>query len=419
MRFNYLISGLLIFFLFGTAHAQSLAQLQEIATQNRKLVEKYRNNIRKGEADVNIGKSAFLPSADVSYIANRLDKDGLTENRQNSAFMGVLSYNIFAGFRDKYNLQAAEMIKKALDYELEKTIQDLKYRVAVRYVEIFGKKGSLTVAQDDYALLKKRYEDAQSRYNVGLIRKNDLLKINVEMDDAEQRLKRADAELMKSLNALCYEIDSPVDFKALNFSEFNTFPQTMNEAEYSARMSEKRSDIKALDMVIAADESRVLAAKSVFYPSADIQGSYKPAGNDYLLGTMSNETGEELRLQLVVRMNLFDGFRKYDTIRKAKLEVVNARHDLDELKSTLSTDLKNTLLDYDVAIKNMKVASGSIVQAEENLRITDISFKEGVQTATDVLDAISYLSRAKNNFVNARSDVFANFYKLTRLTDDF
>jgi outer membrane protein TolC len=409
----------LIFLCFNTAYAESLADLQERAVQNRELIEKYRNNIIKGELDVRVSKSALMPSADVSYVANRLDKDGLTENRENSALAWILSYNIFAGFRDKYNIRAAEQIKKSQEYELEKTVQDIKYRVAGRYVEIYGKKGSQAVSQDECNLLQKRYEDAENRYNVGLIRKNDLLKIKVEMDDAEQRLKKAGAETMKSVNGLAFEIDSPVDPKALNFSEFNTVSQIRDEEYYRSRMFEKRSDIKALEMVIQANENRVLVAKSAYYPSVDIQGSYKPAGNDYALGTMNNEKGEELRLQLLVRMNLFDGFKKDNTIRKADVEVINARYDMDELKKSLNTDLKNTLLDYDVAVKNMKVAEASIVQAEENLRITDASYKEGVDTTTGVLDAIFYLSRAKNNFINARNEVFANYYKLTRLTDDF
>ncbi len=72
-----------------------------------------------------------------------------------------------------------------------------------------------------------------------------------------------------------------------------------------------------------------------------------------------------------------------------------------------------------MALKNLKVAESSISQADENLRITDISFKEGVETAADVLDAIFYLSRAKYNVINARNEVFLYYYRLVRITDDF
>ncbi len=58
------------------------------------------------------------------------------------------------------------------------------------------------------------------------------------------------------------------------------------------------------------------------------------------------------------------------------------------------------------------------MQAEENFRITDVSFKEGVETTTDVLDAIFYLSRAKYNFINARNKLFLDYYRLLRITDD-
>jgi outer membrane protein TolC len=118
-------------------------------------------------------------------------------------------------------------------------------------------------------------------------------------------------------------------------------------------------------------------------------------------------------------LNLFDGFKKDYALEKAKLDTEMARHDLYELKQALSTELKNILLDYDVALKNLKVAKGSISQAEENLRITDVSFKEGVETAADVLDAISYLSRAKYNFINARNELFRDYYGLIRMTGDF
>ena len=401
------------------SYAENLADLQEKAVANRQLIEKYRNNIRKAQTDINIGKGYFLPSLDLSYTGNKLDEDGTLEKAENSTFATAVSYNIFAGFRDKYTLQAAEQIKKSQDYELEKIIQDIKYRVAARYVEIFGKKNSLVVAQDELNLLKKRYEDSENRYQVGLIRKNDLLKIKVEMDDTEQRLKRADSELSKSANLLAFEIEAPVDPKAISFEELKRFPKLLSEEEYSAKMFEKRSDIKALEMVIEAYRSKVYVAKSAYYPSADIIGSYKLGSSNYTLGLDNTDSEDEYRLQLNVRMNIFDGFKKNESVKKADVEVRNAQHDLAELKNSLTTELKNTLSDYDVAVKNMKVAEASIVQAEENLRITDASYKEGVDTATGVLDAIFYLSRAKNNFINARNEVFANYYKLTRLTDDF
>ncbi|QTA88768.1 TolC family protein [Desulfonema magnum] len=402
----------------GSAWGISLAELQKKAIENRKVVEKYRANVRKGELDKKISESRFMPSADISYVATKLDEDTLAEESENSVFTGAITYNVFSGFRDKYNVEFADLLKQSKDYELEGVLQDIKYSVALRYLDIFGKQSRLKVAEDEYTLLKKRYKDAENRHSVGLIRKNELLKLKVELDDTQQSMKKAEAEFIKSVNRLEFETDSEVDDNILNFNEFNTVPEIKAFPFYESRMFEKRSEIKALEMVALAKEVGVKTAQSAYYPSVDVSGIYKRFEDGYILGT-GDDNEDEIRLQLSVKMNLFDGFSKDNTVRKARWDMKSAGYDLYELRQHLRTDLKNLLLDYDVALKNLKVAESSISQAEENLRITDISFKEGVETAADVLDAIFYLSRAKYNFINARNGLFSDYYGLTRMTDDF
>jgi len=119
-----------------------------------------------------------------------------------------------------------------------------------------------------------------------------------------------------------------------------------------------------------------------------------------------------------VTMNLFDGFAKYAGISKARLAAQEVRYQINELKLSLSTELHNTYLDFQVSVENLDVARVAISQAEENLRITDAGFAEGVETATDVLDAVLFLSRARQNLVNARSRVFLDWFRLLRMVEE-
>ena len=402
----------------GTARSESLKALQDMAVANRKVVEKYRLDVRKGENDETIARSAFLPSVDATYTANRLDEDSTSEKQENSSVRGAITYNIFSGFKDEYNVTAAGLLKKAKEYELESIIQDIRYAVALRYLDIFGKKSSLKVAEDEYRLLQKRHEDSKNMYSVGLIKKNDLLKIKVQMDDADQRLKKAEAEFKKSVNRIERETDADVDSGELTFNEFDEIPGVKDFAFYESRMFEKRNEIKAIEAVLQSKEFGVKIADSAYYPSVDISGSYRKFGDNYAVGA-GGDSDDEIRVQLNAKINLFDGYKKDSSVAKANLEVETAGRDLYELKKTLSTGLKNVLLDYEVSLKNLKVAESSISQADENLRITDISFKEGVETAADVLDAIYYLSRARYNFINAKNELFTDYYGLVRMTDDF
>lgn len=69
--------------------------------------------------------------------------------------------------------------------------------------------------------------------------------------------------------------------------------------------------------------------------------------------------------------------------------------------------------------ENVTVAQSSIEQAKENLRITRMSYKEGLEKESDLLDAITNLSRAKYNYVAAKGEVFANYFKITRAVEGF
>ena len=112
-----------------------------------------------------------------------------------------------------------------------------------------------------------------------------------------------------------------------------------------------------------------------------------------------------------------DGMKKYSRTRQAKMDQKKIKFDIDELEENLKTELKNTLVSLDVAFDNLEVARAGIVEAQENIRVTDLGFSQGIGTSTDVLDAILNLSRAKFNLINAYTEVFESDFRLRRLIE--
>ena len=115
----------------------------------------------------------------------------------------------------------------------------------------------------------------------------------------------------------------------------------------------------------------------------------------------------------------FQFFEKSSQVSKAKLTAQTVRYDLEELEKELQTDLHNLLLDFQVSAVNAVAAETSIKQAEENLRVTRLAYQEGLATGTDLLDAISSLSRANFTFVDAKREVFVNYFNITRAVEGF
>lgn len=411
---NCLIGFLLV---AGVAQAGDLADLQQQALKNREVVQRYAANLEKSAMNKSLARSALYPSVDLGYTANWLDEASSFEAKENSVASGRVTLNVFAGFRDRYNIKSAELLRRAEEHKLQAVGQDVKLAVALRYLDIFSRRASLQVAEDSYITLAKLYTDAVNRFEVGLIQKSEMLKFKVDLDNAVISRDKARAELEKSFALLSREVGGEVDDRQLTFAEFADLPPLPGEpAAYEEEMLNRRSEIKFLEEIAEAAAMRVKVEQAQYYPRVDVAGIYSKYDDDPITGSGLNPE-EEVRTQVVLSMNLFDGFGKNARIGAARSEARGLGHDLEEARQDYTTGLRNLFLDFTVSSDNVGVAEGSIGQAEENLRVTRLAYDEGVSAESDLLDAITSLSRARFNYVAAKSEAFANYFRIVRMAE--
>ena len=402
----------------SVACAMDLSEMQKIALLNRQVIKQYISNLEQSEKNTTLAKGGYYPSVDISYNVNSLDEDSLIEKKENSAAVASISWNLFSGFRDKYSVKSAELLKEVDAFHLRGVKQNIMLNVALAFLGVYERRANRNVAESAFQTLEKVYRDGESRYQVGLIGKNELLKFRVDYDNADITLKAAEAGLKKSVHQLSRQVGAELIFEELDFEDFKTLPAAINEDEYTEKMLTGRSEIKALESVIASTSARADAELAGYYPRVDVIGSYTKYDDDYIIGHGSLEE-DELRARLVMSMNLFKGFTTEAKVAKTRLQSRSFGYELDELKNTLSTDLKDLFVDFQVSLENVDVANRSIEQAQENLRITQLKYDEGLQRESDLLDAITSLSRAKYNYVAVIRTLFANDFQLTRMVEGF
>ena len=398
------------------AEPLTLQQLQDQARTRRHLIQKFQTRALLEQQNVKIAGSAWRPRLDTGYSMQQLDEATLQETRESSRFQMGLSYNIYAGGRDHYTRKAAELQTEAAVLTLQAAIADLRLQVALRYLDCFESYQRRRIATEEERLLQRRYEDAHNRFQVGLIRRNDLLKIQVELDYAQQTRRSAEADYANRLDWLARETDQELNADALTFKDLERLPQLSPVNSYEYQMLSRRSDIKSLEQTIQAlaQQEKVVAAGAL--PQVDLALIHARYGDNFALGADSHNA-HDTRLQLNLSLNLYDGDRIRHTRTRARLAEQAATHELAELRQELITSLQQILRDYDVACTNLEVAEAAIEQARENLRVTDAAYREGLETATDVLDAVFLLSRAEYSYTSARSNVFREYYRLLRMLE--
>ena len=404
-------------------HALTLSELQQEALSQRHSVKAFEAEAAIAEKNVQAARSPFLPSVDVGYTANRYNHETITGTlEKNDAFQGSVSLNVFSGFSDSYNLKTAKSGAEAGQLNLKGTRQDVSQSVALAYLGVYRSRQNLKVAQDAVSLYRDRYREMQLKYNVGVLKKRDLLSVKVEMDNAVQTERKTKANITSALNTLALVVGRPLsaeEVDALDFSIFTDLPVAIEAEEGKAILLSKNSSLLSLQENLTGASMQKKAARAAYMPRVDVSATYNSRYlDDYSFGS-SETNGDDVRLTASVSMNLFDGLKKEATISKAALSETAIRHQLRELENSLTTNFDNAILDRDVAIDNLNVARSGLDEAEENLRITDLAFEQGVATSTEVLDAIFNLSRARFNSISAQTDVFSTHFTLLRLTEGY
>ena len=255
----------------------------------------------------------------------------------------------------------------------------MRLNVALRYLSVYERRANLEVAEKNFETLEKIYRDGKNRLEVGLIDKNELLKFKVDLDNSDITAEAARAGLEKAINLLGREAGR---------------------------------EVKLVD----ASLLQIKTEQSGYYPKVNVVGSYQNYDNDFINGNGSVDE-DELRAQLVLSVNLFQGRFTEESVAKARLENRGLQYDLIELQDLLETELRNLHIDYEVSLRNVDVALTSIEQAEENLRITRLKYDEGLQRESDLLDAVTNLSRAQYNYVAVLQTVFSNRFRILRMTE--
>jgi outer membrane protein len=400
------------------AFALDLAEMQEIALAKREIIKRNMVNLEKSEKDLGIARAGYLPSLDLNYRANALNEDTLLENSENSVFQSAVSWNIFNGFRDKYQIESAELLVDVEKYRLQGVKQDILRNVALRYLDVYERRASLEVARKNLETLEKIYQDGRNRLEVGLIDRNELLKFKVDLDNSDIQVEEARAGLEKSVLLLGREIGEDLELSQLDFADFKEIPPQKNLEDTMPVMLANRSELLALDTLVDASRFQAKSAESEFYPKVNLVGSYQNLDDDYINGR-GDLNQDELRAQLQVSVNLYRGGATREAVAKARLESMGLQYDIKELRDSLQTELRNLHIDFEVSLRNVEVALSSIEQAEENLRITRLKYNEGLQRESELLDAVANLSRAQFNYVAVVRVAFLNHFNILRMIESF
>jgi outer membrane protein TolC len=354
--------------------------------------------------DVDISKKAYGVRVDLGYNYNNRDK-ALTTSKEDSTASAKISYNLFNGFKDKYNIDASSDKYLYSKYMYEAFKQDLILEVKRKYINyILMQKNSATF-DEEVKLYKRQYQDSLNHHNQGLIAQNDLLEVEVQMLQAKQNLQ----------NAKALENIAKLELEKIIGKKINTNLQAIDfekSLDINNPTIQNRSELKALKYLISSLENRTSATQSSNYPIIDTSLSM----NSY--SSQAFDSRDEQTIGSVsVNYNLYNNQKDKLAVLKLKTQVMQNKMVLKELEATLNLQLANTQEQLKVSSLNLVTATKALQSSKLNYEIVQKKLKEGLSSNKDLIDANYLLTKSKQNYFSAYYNRYLSIAQLQRVVE--
>jgi len=312
----------------------SLMDAIKIGMQENYDIQLSSKNKRISEINNNWANAGALPTINLSAKK----EEGLSDQTNNpTSFMPYelrstaingnanVSWTLFNGFAIRANKAKLRNLEEISSNNAILTIENTIQGIILQYYNCVLQKERLELLQKVVRLANNRLEYQQTKYDIGVSSKIDLLQIeNAMLTDSSnlimQELNYNNA--IKNLNlTLGKEIETTWNFT----DEIDTEIQLFSYENLKASTLADNTNIKNQYYNIQLAKQDIRLSKAVFYPLITVNSGAAYNESTYDIGELSNSmdnTGESLNYfaNFSVNFRLFDGGKLYSTLRKVKVQ---------------------------------------------------------------------------------------------------
>lgn len=428
------LTPFLVILLAFTAVAQkktlTLDQARAIALERNLNIVQAQNNLESAQSQVLAARGSWLPTLSASTGWSRSQQELKTTGQQfiningiqvpvggesnavllsNSFSSGLrANWTVFNGFDREASNSSATSRAIASEQVVTRTRQSIIFLTVSNYLNVFRTAQLVGVSEENLKRDLRQLERITESNRVGALSLADVYRqqSQVAADElalinAQNNYDKAKADLMALIGLDVLEeydiadatIPSDIDSMAIQES----VQMSSNLGELAARALRARPDYQGARENYSAAESEVTAARSTYFPSVNLSGSYNRSG-DNIDRPLKNSF---LSWGASLSWTLFDGFRTNQGVQSALASKRNAEIALAQAERDINVDVKKAILDLEASRKSYDASQKGLRSAGEDRKIAEERYNLGAGTLLDLLTANASYVNAQANKVNS------------------
>lgn len=396
----------------------TVEQAIETGLQNSKMLHSSLMKVKGAEAKVKEANALRLPSLKLNARYTRLSKvDPFVITTPFGSFpiapgifdtwgaQATFAQPLFTGFRLLGNIEMNEQLSNATNEEYNKDKSELVFNIKNAYWSLYKASQFKKVMDETVDQVKAHLEDAKNLEKAGMMTKNDILKLEVQLSNVMYQQIEAENAVKLSMVALNSTIGISLNTQIAVASSARLTESSFDDIEkLIADATINRAEVKAADARVKASEAGITLAKSSWYPQVSLYGNYYYSKPNQRIMPTRNQFDGTWDAGVNFSMNVWDWMTTSHQTDQAEATAAQAKDGLGMIKDGITLEVTQNYLSMKQANKKVALAELTVKQAEENMRVTSGKFKSGLATSADVIDAETALITAKTNLSTATVD---------------
>ena len=371
--------------------------------------------------DASIGKLATylgtkMGTADIKGALNQIGRelsDDLTLDIQN-VYVGAISVEepLYVGGKIRAYNKVTAYAKELAETQLDGEDQKVMVTVDEAYWQIVSIANKLRLTDQYVDLLRQMDSNVEIMKNEGVATASDQLSVRVKLNEAEMSQIKAQNGLILSKMLLCQLCGMPLDSEIMLKDEMvENLDIPADEVTYTQEdLYENRPELKSLQLAVNIYDMKSKIVRADYLPTVALTGNYLIT-NPSAHNGVANEFHGMWNVGVVAKIPIYhfgEGMNKY---RRAKSDVILTQYQLDDARGKVSLQASQYEKKIAEADSRLEMALKNMENAEENLRIANIGFQEGVVESQLVLAAQTAWLKAHSEEIDARIDrIMATVY---------
>jgi outer membrane protein TolC len=317
----------------------------------------------------------------------------------------TLAQPLFTGFKLDAASDISDYNFQATSEEYNKDKEEFIFNIKNSYWNYFKAIQMKKVVDETFQQISAHLADTKNLLGQGLLTNNDVLKLEVQL--SEVKLRQIDAEngVKLSMISLCNTLGISLKTEIeITSSAFGVIKDFGDPDALITKAINNRPEIKAADLRIKMSESSVTLSKANWYPQIFLAGNYNFSRPNQRIVPGKDEWRGTWDVGVSMSFDIWNWMITSHQTEQAEAQLNQTIDALASIKDAITLEVTSNYLSILQAKEKISISRFAVSQAEENMRVTEQKYKNGMALSSDVIDAEVALLVAKTNYTNALVD---------------